>query len=186
LEIAVNTGMRPSEQYSLDWDQVDLARRYLTIPKSKKGQTRHIHLNSEAVAAFKELQRRSLDGTGPVFVNMRREPLQGYKHWFEPAVGEAGGRDFTWYCLRHTFASRLVMEGVDIRTVAELMGRQQIQMTMRYAHLAPAHQAAAVEPLPQYSIAADDKRRNQQPPARKRLSWVAQQKRNKLLLNKGL
>jgi len=73
--------------------------------------------------------------------------LQGYKHWFEPAVSEAGVRDFTWYCLRHTFASRLVMAGVDLRTVAELMGHQQIQMTMRYAHLAPAHALAAVERL---------------------------------------
>jgi len=82
-----------------------------------------------------------------VFVNMNGEPLRGYKHWFEPAVREAGVKDFTWYCLRHTFASRLVMAGVDLRTVAELMGHQQIQMTMRYAHLAPAHTLAAVERL---------------------------------------
>lgn len=82
-----------------------------------------------------------------MFVTMAGEPLHGYKHWFEPAVSEAGVRDFTWYCLRHTFASRLVMAGVDLRTVAELMGHQQIQMTMRYAHLAPAHTLAAVERL---------------------------------------
>jgi hypothetical protein len=48
---------------------------------------------------------------------------------------------------RHTFASRLVMAGVDIRTVAELMGHKTIQMTMRYAHLAPKHQLAAVQRL---------------------------------------
>ena len=62
-------------------------------------------------------------------------------------TGEAGLKDFTWYCLRHTFASRLVMAGVDLRTVAELMGHRTIQMTMRYAHLAPAHTLAAVEKL---------------------------------------
>lgn len=91
------------------------------------------------------MQQRSLNGTGPVFVTIHGEPLQGYKHWFDPAVQEAGIRDFTWYCLRHTFASRLVMAGVDLRTVAELMGHKTVQMTMRYAHLAPAHQLAAVE-----------------------------------------
>ena len=48
---------------------------------------------------------------------------------------------------RHTFASRLVMAGVDLRTVAELMGHRTLQMTMRYAHLAPAHTANAVEAL---------------------------------------
>src|SRR5437588_12632884 len=86
-------------------------------------------------------------GQGRVLVNMQGEPLKGYKHWFDPAVREAGISFFTWYCLRHTFASRLVMAGVDLRTVAELMGHKTIQMTMRYAHLAPAHNLAAVERL---------------------------------------
>jgi hypothetical protein len=39
------------------------------------------------------------------------------------------------------------MAGVDIRTVAELMGHKSLQMTMRYAHLAPEHKAAAVAKL---------------------------------------
>jgi Phage integrase family len=54
---------------------------------------------------------------------------------------------FHWHDLRHTFASRLVMAGVDIRTVQELMGHKTIQVTMRYAHLAPAHQLEAVQRL---------------------------------------
>jgi len=62
-------------------------------------------------------------------------------------VVAAGLEDFTWHCLRHTFASRLVMAGVDIRTVAELMGHRTLAMTMRYAHLAPDHQRAAVDRL---------------------------------------
>ncbi len=146
FEIALHTGMRPSEQYALTWDRVDFARKQVTIPKSKNGNTRHIPLNSIALAAFQELFGRS-SGEGRVFVNIHGEPLQGYKHWFEPAVSEAGLSGFTWYCLRHTFASRLVMAGVDLRTVAELMGHKTIQMTMRYAHLAPAHKLAAVERL---------------------------------------
>jgi site-specific recombinase XerD len=39
------------------------------------------------------------------------------------------------------------MAGVDLRTVAELMGHTSIQMTMRYAHLAPQHNRAAVDRL---------------------------------------
>jgi integrase len=146
LEIAQHTGMRPSEQYGLVWDRVDLVRLFVTIPESKNGKMRHIPLNSTALAAFQELFSRSC-GEGPVFVNAQSEPLKGYKHWFVPAVRKAGLRDFTWYCLRHTFASRLTMAGVDLRTVAELMGHKTIQMTMRYAHLAPAHNLAAVERL---------------------------------------
>jgi len=47
--------MRPSEQYGLTWDRVDLHGRRVTIPRSKSGQPRHIALNSEALAAFKLL-----------------------------------------------------------------------------------------------------------------------------------
>jgi integrase len=146
FDIALHTGMRPSEQYGLTWDRVDLIRRFVTIPKSKNGKRRHIPLNSTALAAFRTLFSRSR-GEGPVFANVHGKPSKGYKHWFGPAIEKAKIRDFTWYCLRHTFASRLVMAGVDLRTVAELMGHKTIQMTMRYAHLAPAHNLAAVERL---------------------------------------
>ncbi|MFZ0416917.1 MAG: site-specific integrase [Candidatus Sulfotelmatobacter sp.] len=162
--VALHTGMRPSEQYGLTWDRVDLLRQHVTIPKSKNGKVRHVRLNSAAVAAFKILrkrsfkilQKRSLSGVAPVFVNIQGEPLQGYKHWFDPAVAEAGLKDFTWYCLRHTFASRLTMAGGDLRTLAELMGHQTIQMTMRYAHLAPSHTLAAVERLVAPSVLSPD------------------------------
>ena len=62
-------------------------------------------------------------------------------------VKKAGVNNFTWHDLRHTFASRLVMAGVDITTVAALMGHKKIQMTMRYAHLAKEHKQDAVDRL---------------------------------------
>ena len=164
LTIALHTGMRPSEQYGLKWDRVDLLRRLISIPKSKNGKARHIPLNTEAAAAFIELmKRRNPDGW--VFVNTDGERLCGYKHWFDPAVDAAGIREFTWYCLRHTFASRLVMAGVDLRTVAELMGHKTIQMTMRYAHLAPEHNLAAVERLVSFcSLTSDSGERSEGEP----------------------
>jgi len=159
LEIALHTGMRRSEQYRrIDWNCVDLARKDLHIPNSKNGQDRHIPLNAEARAAFERLRRARI-GEGPIpiapegliFVGQSGERLLGARHWFEDAVKKAGLRDFTWHDLRHTFASRLVMADVDIRTVAELMGHKSIQMTMRYAHLAPEHKLVAVERLARYT-----------------------------------
>ena len=63
---------------------------------------------------------------------------------YEPALKQAGIEGATWHTLRHTFASRAVMAGVDIRSVQELMGHSTIMMTMRYAHLSPAHLRTAV------------------------------------------
>jgi site-specific recombinase XerD len=67
------------------------------------------------------------------------------------AVKKAGLIDFTWHSLRHTFASRLVMADVNIRTVADLLGHRALTMTMRYTHLAPEHKQVAVDRLNRYN-----------------------------------
>ncbi len=75
------------------------------------------------------------------------EPLQGHRHWFSDAVREAGLKEFHWHDLRHDFASRLVMQGVNLRAVQILMGHKSIQTTCRYAHLAPKDLLDAEERL---------------------------------------
>ncbi len=66
---------------------------------------------------------------------------------FKRACKAAGIEDFHFHDLRHTFASHLVMAGVDLLTVKELLGHKQINMTVRYSHLAPEHTAQAVAKL---------------------------------------
>jgi site-specific recombinase XerD len=141
LELAMNTGIRLSEQYRLRWEDVSFTRRTLTIQRSKNGATRHVPLNRAALGALESLAKRA---NGSEFVcGGATEP----RRWFEPVVKASGIEKFTWHCLRHTFASRLVMAGVDIRTVQELLGHKTISMTVRYSHLAPKHTLAAVERL---------------------------------------
>ncbi|MCZ6541884.1 MAG: site-specific integrase, partial [Nitrospinae bacterium] len=69
------------------------------------------------------------------------------KRSFHSALKKVGIKDFTFHDLRHTFASQLVMKGVDITTIKELLGHRTLTMTLRYAHLAPGHKVNAVELL---------------------------------------
>jgi site-specific recombinase XerD len=141
LDLALNTGLRLSEQYGLRCENVSLPLRVLTITRSKNGAMRHVRLNQAAVKALETLRRQYPDSE--LVCGGAREP----RRWFEPVLKDAKVAGFSWHCLRHTFASRLVMAGVDIRTVQELLGHKTIGMTVRYSHLAPKHMLAAVERL---------------------------------------
>lgn len=143
---SLHTGIRASEQWGLQWADVNLTGKTITLHRTKAGKTRHVRLNQVAVGALEALPGFK-QKQGHVFLNTEGSPVRSARDWFEPAVEKAGLKDYTWHCNRHTFASRLVMAGVDIRTVAQLMGHSTIQMSMRYAHLAPEHTQAAVDRL---------------------------------------
>jgi len=105
LDLALHTGLRLGEQYHALWADVDFERRVLTIPLDKGGKTSHVRLNAQALHALVELHTRT-EATGLVCGGTR-----GSRHWFESALEAAAIESFTWHCLRHTFASRLIMSG---------------------------------------------------------------------------
>jgi site-specific recombinase XerD len=104
-----------------------------------------------ARAAFESLLPNS-ETSNIVFLTQNgHDALAGNRHWFEDVVKEAGIRDFTWHDLRHTFASRLIMAGVGLRSVQDLMGHRSINVTAGYTHLEPSQQLAAVEKIAVFS-----------------------------------
>jgi len=75
------------------------------------------------------------------------ERYRNVRKAFEGARKRAGITDFRFHDLRHTFASHLVMAGIDLKTVQELLGHKSFEMTLRYAHLSPEHKKAALDIL---------------------------------------
>ncbi len=139
LDVPLHTGLRQGEQYGARWADVNFERRVLTVPLDKGGMTSHVPLNAAALLALAELHQQH--GSSEFVCGGARSP----RAWFEAAVEAAKIEGFTWHCLRHTFASRLVMSGADLRTVAEWLRDKTLAMVMRYAHLAPDYKLAAVE-----------------------------------------
>jgi integrase len=145
FDVALNTGMRKSEQFSLEWSQVSLTRKRIRLEKTKNGSDREIPLNKTCPNVLEALHGIR-PHNGRVFLSKYGRDLNDPRAWFELALEEAKV-NFRWRDLRRTFISRLVMKDVNLRTVQELAGHKTISMTTRYAHLAPEHNQAAIEKL---------------------------------------
>ena len=143
---ALNTGMRKGEILNLKWDNVDLRHGFILLDKTKNGERREIPINNTLKAVFQAITRR-LDISHVFYDNATGKPYGDVKRSFNTACRRAGIKDFHFHDLRHTFASHLVMAGVDITTVKELLGHKTLTMTLRYTHLAPSHKVEAVKKL---------------------------------------
>ncbi|WP_339722005.1 site-specific integrase [uncultured Paraglaciecola sp.] len=143
--LAMNTGMRKSELFNLRWDNVDLSNSVVKViaENAKSGKARHIPLNNEALETLHGWQKDTKKD-GYVFEWQPNKPITDVKKGWNNLLGEAQISEFNFHDLRHHFASKLVMAGVDLNTVRELLGHANLDMTIRYAHLAPEHKAAAV------------------------------------------
>jgi len=143
--IGTNCGLRlKSEALTLRWADVDVGRRMLTVAAAyaKSGTSRTVTLNSLMLAALTRLPKTSefvfAKGTGKPYHAIRG---------FREACQRAGLTGVTPHSTRHTFATRLVENGVDLRTVQELGGWATLSLVQRYAHVSPSRKADAVEGL---------------------------------------
>lgn len=144
---AMNTGCRKSEILNLRWDEhIDLKHGFILLDITKNGERREIPINATLRNVLQSLTKR-LDIPCVFYDSTTGKPFKDVKKSFATACRKSGIKDFHFHDLRHTFASHLVMAGVDITTVKELLGHKEIKMTLRYAHLAPSHKVKAVDVL---------------------------------------
>lgn len=153
IRLALHTGCRKNELLTLRWSDVSLERRFLVLrpEQTKSNRRRAIPLNNTALQALESLKRENQ--TEWVFARKNGERVKALDWLFRKAVKLAGIEDFRIHDLRHTFASWLVSEGVELVKVRDLLGHTSIKMTERYAHLMPDRLFDAVHVLDMF---ADD------------------------------
>jgi len=151
---ALHTGMRRGEILKLTWESVDLVHGFISLTDTKNGDGREIPIDGTLRETLNRLPRRFVDKDGKkelvpyVFHDPKTlKCYKGIKRSFHTALTGAKIKDFRFHDCRHTFASQLIMAGVDLTTVKELLGHKDIKMTLRYAHLAPAHKRNAINVL---------------------------------------
>lgn len=146
--VAMNTGLRRGELFGLSWSDVNFPGKLLTVTagNAKSRKARHVPLNHEAIDVLKRW-RKHTDGEGLVFPGVGGGRMTNVNKSWDGLVTDAKLTDFRFHDLRHDFASKLVMAGVDLNTVRELLGHADIAMTLRYSHLAPDKLADAVSKL---------------------------------------
>jgi len=143
--VALNTGMRKGEIFNLKWNDIDFRKRIIYVLETKNNEVRKIPMNDITFRTL--LQVRKNPHSPCVFCKSHGEPYKDIRGGFRTALGRAGIREFRFHDLRHTFASHLVMAGVDLKTVQELLGHKTFAMTLRYSHLSPDHKRQAMDLL---------------------------------------
>jgi integrase len=144
VKTALHTGLRQGELVQLRWQDVDWNVGMITIHETKAGERRRVPMNSIVVEILTSLKRLSgADPDARIFPYTARY----LRRAFDRAVKAAGLAPFRFHDLRHTFASRLAMQGANDRTLMALGGWKSPAMLSRYAHLSPAYLWKAVEGL---------------------------------------
>jgi len=138
--VLVDSGLRTGELYRLQPRDCDFKHRMVSVWENKGDLPRSIPMTKRA---YDILSRRAITHKKRLFPyhdQWLRHPWDRAKE----SMGLADDDQFVPHALRHTFASRLVQRNVNLKTVQQLMGHKTIEITMRYAHLAPANLQQAI------------------------------------------
>ena len=145
---SIDTGLRQGEMLrvtkrDIDWTQTP---PILTVWIAKSNKPRSVPLTRRAAEILK---RRTHSDTPKAFDMTQWQIRHQWDQMLEGLGEEASDGMGSPHTLRHTFGSRLAQRGVPMREIQELMGHSSLQVTMRYAKLAPRNLTAAIAALEQ-------------------------------------
>jgi integrase len=139
IEIAIRTGLRRNNVLNLTWSQVDLKKGYINVT-AKRMNKLSIPISRSLIDILKLLEGDPKERVFPL-------SNAAYEGKFRKLCDSIGFTDVVFHTLRHSFCSRLLIAGVDIKTIQELAGHANITTTMRYMHVSDEHKRAAVNEI---------------------------------------
>lgn len=151
--LALHCGLRAGEIFSLTWGDVDMERGVLILRDTKSGKTRAAYMTEAVTVMLGAMERRGHNDL--VFLSANGGRIVQISETFNRVVAALGFNNgvtdprqkVVFHTLRHTFASWLVEQSVDLYSVKELMGHGTLAMTERYSHLSPDKLRRAVKTL---------------------------------------
>jgi integrase len=144
VEVLVDTGMRLSEMLNLTYEDVNFSANLISIWVNKGDRPRSIPMTKRVRAI---MEARRIGGAMMPFT-LKDHQAENAWRWVRREMNLDKDAEFILHSLRHTCASRLVNKGIDLYVVRDWLGHSSIQVTERYAHLAPSklvHAASALE-----------------------------------------
>ncbi len=147
ITFAIHTGFRQAEIMDLKWSQIDFTRRTIIIQEQKNRSVDTLPLNATVLAILLKKAAGDFDPNQRVFVNRfgNRIGSSVLIRAFHGAIRKAGIPELRFHDLRHTFATRLVQNGIELFTVQKLGRWKNTSMVMRYAHHCPESLRAGIE-----------------------------------------
>ena len=131
--LLLDTGARYSEIANIEWRRIDLAERTINLWRSKVQNETVLYMTDRV---FEVLSRRVTARNSSYVFNNRDGGSRGYcTQSIRKAILRAGLQNCRVHTLRHTHASRLIQNGMNVYEVREILGHSDIKTTMRYAHL---------------------------------------------------
>ena len=162
--ISLYTGVRIGELLALDFSSVDMQKRTITVKETcyeskdkdcrfakitdttKSHRTRVIPFPRQLLPILKELKSRSKSGY--VIENAKGEQMsvRSYQRSFENLIDKLSVSKLSFHALRHTFATRALESGMDVKTLSEVLGHKSATVTLnRYAHSMIEHKRNAMD-----------------------------------------
>jgi len=142
MAFAACTGVRRGEMLALKWADVDAKNRRLYLRETKNGALRILPIPESALTVLRSLPQGAPGDS--VFAGVNPAHLSVYT---KRVLKRVGAPDASFHTLRHTAASWMVQQGVDLYAVGQILGHKTPRMTQRYAHLSPDYMAGAVGKL---------------------------------------